>query len=221
MDYLITFLEGIIAFISPCMLPLLPIYISFFAGGAENRKKTLKNSLGFVFGFTIVFVILGAFAGILGGFLIKYSNWLNIAGGAIIILFGLNYLGLVKIPVLNQNKSMEYRPSEPGFFSSTLFGVIFSVGWTPCVGAFLGSALMLAASSQESYKGTLMLLSFSLGLGIPFVVSALILDRLKGVFDFIKKNYKTINNISGILLIVLGLAMMTGLIGKILSIFSY
>lgn len=221
MDYLITFLEGIIAFISPCMLPLLPIYISYFAGGAENKKRTLTNALGFVLGFTAVFVLLGAFAGFFGGFLVRYSKWVNIVAGGIIILLGLNYLGIIKISILNKNYSIKNSPSEPGFLSSVLFGAVFSIGWSPCVGAFLGSALMLAASSQESYKGILMLLSFSMGLGIPFVLSALILDKLKGVFDFIKRNYKTVNVVSGILLLLLGSAMMTGYLGKLLVLLSF
>ena len=221
MDYLITFLEGIIAFISPCMLPLLPIYISYFAGGSENKSKSLKNSLGFVLGFTIIFVLLGAFAGTLGSFLIRYSKWINLVAGGIIVLFGLNYLGIIKISGVNSNKGLGYRPSEPGFFSSALFGIIFSIGWTPCVGAFLGSALMLAATSQESYKGILMLFSFSMGLGIPFVVSALILDKLKGIFDFIKRNYKVVNMISGVILVILGIAMMTGVLGRILAVLTF
>lgn len=221
MDYLITFLEGIIAFISPCMLPLLPIYISYFAGGAENGKKTIRNALGFVLGFTVVFVLLGAFAGTLGSLLIRYSKWINIVAGGIIIIFGLSYMGVINFSFLTRNNSFEYKPSEPSFFSSALFGIIFSIGWTPCVGAFLGSALMLAATSQESYKGVLMLLSFSMGLGIPFIISAVILDKLKGVFDFIKRNYRTVNIISGLILIVLGIAMMTGLLGRLLAVLTF
>lgn len=221
MDYLITFLEGIIAFISPCMLPLLPIYISYFAGGQENSKKTVKNAIGFVLGFTVVFVLLGAFAGTLGSILVRYSKWINIVAGGIIIVFGLSYMGIIRLSLLSKSSNLEYKRKEPGFLSSALFGIIFSIGWTPCVGAFLGSALMLAATSQEGYKGVLMLLSFSMGLGIPFIISALILDKLKGVFDFIKRNYKIINIISGVLLIILGIAMMTGLLGKLLAAFTF
>lgn len=221
MDYLITFLEGIIAFISPCMLPLLPIYISYFAGGEENGKKTIKNAIGFVLGFTAVFVLLGAFAGTLGSILVRYSKWINIVAGGIIIVFGLSYMGIIRLSFLSKSSNFGYKQKEPGFFSSALFGVIFSIGWTPCVGAFLGSALMLAATSQESYKGILMLLSFSIGLGLPFILSAIILDKLKGVFDSIKRNYKIINIISGSLLIILGIAMMTGLLGKLLAVFTF
>lgn len=221
MDYLITFLEGIIAFVSPCMLPLLPVYVSYFAGGTENRKRTFINAFGFVLGFTAVFVLLGAFAGFFGSLLVRYSKWVNIATGGIIVLLGLNYLGIINIAMLNKNRSVNKSPREPGFLSSALFGIVFSIGWSPCVGAFLGSALMLAASAHESYKGILMLLSFSIGLGLPFIVSALILDKLKGAFDFIKRNYKTVNLISGILLVLLGIAMITGYMGKVLALLSF
>lgn len=221
MDYLITFLEGIIAFVSPCMLPMLPIYISYFAGGTGNRKRTFLNALGFVLGFTAVFVLMGAFAGLIGGFLVEYAKWVNIVTGGIIVLLGLNYLGIISISLLNKNHGVDKSPSEPGFFSSLLFGTVFSIGWSPCVGSFLGSALMLAASSRDSLKGILMLLSFSAGLGLPFMISALIMEKLKEVFDFIKRNYKTVNMISGILLILLGIAMMTGYLGKILALLSF
>lgn len=221
MDYILSFLEGIITFISPCMLPMLPIYISYFAGGKENTRRAFLNSIAFVLGFSVVFVSLGAFAGTFGKLLIRYSQTVNIISGAIVIIFGLLYLGVLKISVFDQVKRINYNPGTPGFFSSVLFGIIFSIGWTPCVGAFLGSALMMAASSQDSIKGILMLLSFSLGLGIPFVFSALILDRLKNVFDFIKKHYKAVNMVSGILLIIIGILMMTGLMGRLISSLSF
>ena len=153
--------------------------------------------------------------------LVRYSKWINIVAGGIIVVFGLIYMDVIRISFLKRNSGFDYKQQEPGIFSSILFGIIFSIGWTPCVGAFLGSALMLAATSQESYKGVLMLFSFSMGLGIPFIISAVILDKLKGVFDFIKRNYKIINIISGLLLIILGIAMMTGLLGKLLAVFSY
>lgn len=221
MDYLISFLEGIITFISPCLLPMLPIYISYFAGGEGSTKKALVNALGFVLGFTAVFVSLGAFAGSLGKFLISHSPLVNSIAGAIVLFFGLNYLGVFDIHILNNTKKVDYQPKNLGFLSSVVFGIIFSIGWTPCVGAFLGSALMLAASSQDSLKGVLMLLSFSIGLGIPFVFSALLLDRLKSVFDFIKRNYRVINAISGLLLVIVGIAMMTGLLGRLLQLLTF
>lgn len=223
MDYFISFLEGIITFISPCLLPMLPIYISYFASqnNEDNKKKTLGNALGFVLGFTFVFVILGAFAGTLGSFLIQYKTLINIISGGIVILFGLNFLGIIKIPLLNTQRQFHGNMINTGFFSSILFGMIFSIGWTPCVGAFLGSALILAAQSGESTKGILMLFSFSLGLGIPFIISALLIDRLKSTFDFIKKHYRVINIISGSLLILVGALMATGFMGYFLSLFTF
>ncbi|MEG2295634.1 MAG: cytochrome c biogenesis CcdA family protein [Oscillospiraceae bacterium] len=223
MDYIILFLEGIITFISPCMLPMLPIYISYFAGSnIENKSKsTIKNAFGFVLGFTIVFVILGAFAGTIGRFLTSYSTIFNVISGGIMILFGLNFMEVIRIPLINQNKQIALKTKELGFFSSILFGIIFSIGWTPCVGTFLGSALILAASNGGSVKGILLLLSFSLGLGIPFMISAVLIDRLKSSFDFIKKHYKIINFISGIFLIIIGILMATGFMGYFLSLLTF
>lgn len=217
MQYFISFLEGIITFISPCLLPMLPIYISYFAGGGEQtRKKVLKNALGFCLGFTLIFVLMGALAGYLGSFLIKYRMWVNLVTGAIVVLFGLNFLGVLKINLF-KGGSGKAKTDNLGFFSAMLFGMVFSIGWTPCVGAFLGSALLLASQQGSMLRGVLMLLAYSLGLGIPFVASALLINRLKGAFDFIKKHYDIINRACGILLIIVGVLMMTGLMGKALA----
>lgn len=219
MQYLISFLEGIITFISPCLLPMLPIYISYFAGGGErSTKKTLMGALGFVLGFTVVFVAMGALAGTLGSFLRKYQTWVNIIGGLIVIVFGLNYLGVLK---LNLFRGFGGRtPGEMGFFSAVLFGIVFSVGWTPCVGAFLGSALMLASQQGHVLEGMGMLLAYSLGLGVPFLISAVLIDRLKSAFDWIKRNYKIVNILCGSLLILVGILMATGLMGLFLNALS-
>ncbi len=218
MQYIISFLEGIITFISPCLLPMLPIYISYFAGGGERTaRKTLRGALGFVLGFSIVFMAMGALAGTLGSFLREYQTAVNIISGLIIILLGLSFLGVFQLSFL-KGARINIKNRTPGFFSATLFGMIFAVGWTPCVGAFLGSALILASQQGHVLEGTLMLLCFSLGLGIPFVLSALLIDYLKTAFDFIKRNYKTINIISGALLILIGLLMATGLLGKLLGL---
>ena len=219
MQYFISFLEGMITFISPCLLPMLPIYISYFAGGSENdTKRVVKNALGFILGFTVVFVSLGALAGSLGSLLREYRAIVNIVTGIIVILFGLHFLGVFRLDFF---KGMRMKNKENmGFFSSMLFGIVFSIGWTPCVGAFLGSALLLAASQGHVFEGVLMLLLYSLGLGIPLFISALLIDKLKGAFNFIKKNYRIINIVSGCLLIVVGVLMATGLFGKLLSMLS-
>ncbi|MEE1224123.1 MAG: cytochrome c biogenesis protein CcdA [Clostridia bacterium] len=218
MQYLISFLEGIITFISPCLLPMLPIYISYFAGGGERTTaKTLKGAVGFVTGFTIVFVMLGALAGTVGGFLREYQTAVNIISGLIVIIFGLNFLGAFKLNVFKGNQR-SVKTDNMGFFSAMLFGIIFSVGWTPCVGAFLGSALMLASQQGHIAEGMLMLLSYSLGLGIPFILSAVLIDYLKSAFNWIKKNYKIINLISGSLLVIIGIMMAIGTLGQLLNL---
>lgn len=217
MQYFLSFLEGIITFISPCLLPMLPIYISYFAGGSERTtRKTLKNALGFVLGFTVVFVCMGAFAGVIGSLLGRYRTILNIVTGLIVVVFGLNYLGVFKLNLF-RGINHDMGNKELGFFSSFAFGLVFSIGWTPCVGAFLGSALMLASQQGTVLKGILLLLVYSAGLGIPFVASALLIDKLKEAFNFIKRNYKVINWISGGLLIAMGLLMMTGLMTRIVA----
>nr|WP_318686542.1 cytochrome c biogenesis protein CcdA [uncultured Acetatifactor sp.] len=220
MQYFISFLEGIITFISPCLLPMLPIYISFFAGGGQrNVRKTLAGAGGFVLGFTVVFVAMGALAGTLGSLLREYQAAVNIVSGLVVIFFGLHFLGVIKLNLFRgSRKSMD--TSNMGFFSAVLFGVVFSLGWTPCVGAFLGSALMLASQQGHVAAGMLMLFCYSLGLGLPFLLSALLIDKLKTTFDFIKKNYKTINLVCGGLLIVVGILMMTGLLGRLLTFMS-
>lgn len=221
MQYLITFLEGIITFISPCLLPMLPVYVSFFTNGENDKKKTLKNSLGFVLGFTVVFIVLGAFAGTFGSFLNRYKTGVNLVTGAIVILFGLNFIGVFRIGFLNRSKKLSYQNEGTGFFASFLFGLVFSIGWTPCVGAFLGSALMLASQRGSVFQGILMLVTYSAGLGIPFVLSSLLIDKSKETFHFIKRNYQTINRISGLFLIVTGVLMMSGMMGYFLSLLSF
>ena len=220
MQYLISFLEGIITFLSPCLLPMLPIYISYFAGGGERTiKKTLSGAAGFVLGFTIVFVAMGALAGTLGSFLIRYQTWVNLVGGLIVIVFGLNYMDLLKLNLFKGiGRSMNMAGG--GFFQSALFGMVFSVGWTPCVGAFLGSALMLASQQGHVVEGSLMLLTYSLGLGVPFLVSALLIDQLKGAFNWVKSHYAVINKVCGGLLVLVGILMATGLLGRFLNLLS-
>ena len=217
MQYFISFLEGIITFISPCLLPMIPIYISYFAGGGErSTRKTLTTALGFVLGFTVVFVAMGALAGTVGSFLRNHQTAVNVVSGLVVVFFGLHFLGLIKINLF-RGRRRSVDTSDLGFFSAMVFGIVFSVGWTPCVGAFLGSALMLASQQGHVAEGMLMLLSYSLGLGIPFLLSAVLIDYLKGAFNWIKRNYKVINTVSGSLLIILGIAMASGLLGRLLN----
>lgn len=220
MQYLISFLEGIITFISPCLLPMLPIYVSYFAGGGErSSRKTLLCASGFVLGFTAVFVAMGALAGSLGSLLKTHQTAVNIISGLIVIIFGLNYLGILKFNLFRGSRHSA-ATGNMGFFSALLFGIIFSVGWTPCVGAFLGSALMLASQQGKTLIGMGMLLCYSLGLGVPFLLSAALIDKLKSTFNFIKQHYSLINKICGGLLIAIGILMATGALGRLLALMS-
>ena len=178
MQYAVAFLEGIITFISPCLLPMLPIYLSYFAGGGErSTRKTLCGALGFVSGFTMIFILLGALAGTVGSFLKEHQATVNIVSGLIVVFFGLNFLGVFKLNLFRGSKK-RLDTNNMSFFSAMVFGMVFSVGWTPCVGAFLGSALMLASQQGHVIEGMLMLLAYSLGLGIPFLLSAVLIDYL-------------------------------------------
>jgi len=218
MSYVIAFLEGIITFVSPCLLPMLPIYISYFAGGGERSvKKTLGGAVGFVTGFTLVFVTLGALAGTVGSFLKAHQTAVNMISGLVVIIFGLSFLGVFKLNIF-RGSGRRMQTGQMGFVQALAFGMIFSLGWTPCVGAFLGSALMMASQQGHVVEGMLMLLAYSLGLGIPFILSAVLIDYLKSAFDWIKRNYTVINMISGLMLIAVGILMATGTLGRLLSI---
>ena len=220
MQYLISFLEGIITFISPCLLPMLPIYVSYFAGGGERTMgKTLRNALGFVLGFSLVFMAMGALAGTVGSALKAHQGAVNLISGLVVILFGLNYLGVLRLNLFRGSRH-KVDAGTMGFGSALLFGVIFSVGWTPCVGAFLGSALMLASQQGQTLVGVGMLLCYSLGLGIPFVLSAVLIDQLKSTFNWIKANYNIINGVCGMLLVLIGVLMATGMLGRLLNALS-
>lgn len=168
MVYLVTFLEGLITFISPCLLPMLPIYLSYFAGGQPDasRGRVLKNALGFVLGFTLLFVAMGAFAGSIGALLTRHQQAVNIVSGLIVIFFGLNFLDVFRLSLFRGSKGYSVG-HDMGFFSALVFGAVFAVGWTPCVGAFLGSALVLASQQGSTLQGILLLLCYSAGLGIP------------------------------------------------------
>ena len=198
---------------------MLPIYISYFAGGKEgSTRKALTGALGFVAGFTVIFVALGALAGTLGSFLKAYQTPVNIVSGLIVIFFGLHFLGVFRLRLFTGSRSGAKK--DMGFFSALLFGIVFSVGWTPCVGAFLGSALMQASQQGSTLTGMLMLLCYSLGLGIPFLLSAVLIDKLKGAFNWIKAHYDLVNRICGGALVLVGILMATGMLGRFLAVLS-
>lgn len=206
MEYLFTFLEGIASFISPCLLPMLPIYISYFMGEEEkNKRKAIINSVGFVLGFTILFLILSIFASTVGNLLSGYIKYIKIFFGIIIILLGLNYMEILKIRFLNNSKGVNLNKKNFNFFKAMIFGILFSISWTPCIGTFLSSALLLVAKEQDIIKGIVLMFLYSIGLGIPFIISAVLIEKLKDMFELIKKSYKKVKIISGLILIVMGI----------------
>lgn len=227
MDYFATFIEGLATFVSPCLLPLLPLYLAYFTGAASGdhalveqggdaagepaagvgKGRMLVRVLGFVAGFALVFVALGALAGLLGGLLSRFSTVLSVVCGLVVVLFGLHFAGVLNIPLLDRTLKPDADVRPRTFLASLLFGMAFAFGWTPCVGVFLGSALALAAVEASAAQGALLLLCYSLGLAVPFVACALAIDKLVGVLSALKRHAHTVSRICGALLVVLGLYM--------------
>lgn len=205
MEFLFTFLEGIASFISPCVLPMLPIYISYFAGKEDSKtSRALLNSVGFVIGNTIIFILFAIIASYAGALALGIQKYIKILFGVVIIILGLNYMGILKIKFLNKEIRIKKKIDDFTFLKTILFGMMFSISWTPCIGSFLGSALLLIANKQNILQGILLMLVYSIGFGIPFIISAVLIEKLKNFYNLIKKNYKTIKIISGVILIVMG-----------------
>ena len=213
MTYLLTFAEGILTFISPCILSMLPVYLLYLAGtpagpgtsAPSGKNRLIVNSLGFVTGFTLVFVSLGAAASMMGTLLQRNRPLLLMISGSFMIIFGLNFMGVLKIDFLNSEKRFAPKVDDLRFWGSVLFGIIFGFGWSPCLGTFLGAALALAGSSETVPEGMLLLLVYSAGLAIPFIVSAAIFENIRTLFAWFSRNGRTIRIISGILLTAAGI----------------
>ena len=213
-EYLQSFFEGVLTFISPCILPMLPIYFIYLAGDTEgdkgkNKKKRnlVLNSIGFVIGFTIIFVLLGATATSLGVFFKEKKSTLKIISGIIVFVFGLNYTGFIKIGILNKQKRLDFQFEKLNFLKSIIFGMVFSFAFSPCVSAFLASVLARASVSDTLIEGMLLLFIYSIGLGTPFIISAIAFENIKGVFKTIQKHNRIISIVSGGLLMLAGLAL--------------
>lgn len=204
------FLEGVLAFISPCMLPMLPVYLMYFAAETEQgRRASVVNTVGFVMGFTLVFMALGATATSIGAALGAHRIALQRLSGAVIMVFGLHFLGVFNIKFLDVEKKIAAGGRKGGFAGALLFGGAFSLGWTPCLGPFLGSALMLAGNGKTVAEGVFFLFVFSMGLGIPYILAAIFFTRIKGIFQWLRRRGVLIKNVSGALLAAAGLAILT------------
>lgn len=211
--YMFSFLEGILTFISPCILPMLPIYFFYLAGvsGDEEirRGKLLLNSTGFVLGFTIIFVILGATATTLGNFLNDNITIFRHISGLVMIVFGLNFMGIYNLNFLNVDKRLNYNMNDLNLIKSIIFGMVFAFGWTPCVGVFLGSALLMASNSNSIWQGIILLLLYSAGLGLPFILSAILFDSINTTFKQIQRFHRIIGIVSGLVLVLAGILVFT------------
>jgi cytochrome c-type biogenesis protein len=215
---IVAFSAGLLSFFSPCVLPLVPAYIANLAGSTAidtNARKsyipTLFHSLSFVLGFATVFVLLGASAGLIGNVINAYTHLLKQIAGTLIILFGIFLIASYKIPWLNYEKRLRVNTSRnPGYVRSLVIGALFSVGWTPCVGPILGAILMYAGVSQKVGSAAVMLLVYSLGMGIPFIIIGLAWGFIAPLWKGLNKHLGLISIISGGLLIIIGILMLTG-----------
>lgn len=207
-------IAGLLSFLSPCVLPLIPGYLSFISGvsiedltsrsgGRSHAWKLFWNTLLFVIGFTLVFVAFGALAPQLGS-IIKYKGIFSKVAGALVFVFGMHVAGIIRIPFLNYEKRIHATERRSGFIGSLLIGMAFAFGWTPCIGPILASILTLAAQQQTAGQGVLLLLFYSAGLGIPFILTALLFNYLIGVFGVFKRHFRLIEIISGGLLMLVG-----------------
>lgn len=209
------FSAGLLSFVSPCVLPLVPSYLSYITGlsveqlaDAHTRAKyrwgIIANSLIFIAGFSSVFIAFGASASMVGQALITYQEYLRKLGGLIIIVFGLYLLGLLNLNWLQMERRMHFRTRPAGYLGSFFIGVAFAAGWTPCVGPVLGTILLYASTTEALSQGILLLTSYSLGLGLPLFLAALGVDRFLLYFKGVRQYLGTVSTISGVLLVVVG-----------------
>ena len=211
----ISFTAGVLSFLSPCVLPLIPSYVSFITGLSlddvqRSRRTTLVHSLLFVTGFTIVFLILGATATVMGRLLLQQREWVGRIGGVLVILLGLYLLGVLNIGALGRERRVHIANKPLGYLGTVLVGMAFAAGWTPCIGPILGAVLTYTASSADLNRGLLLLLAYSLGLAVPFLLAALMIDRFMVLFKRYRGAIVWMSRGSGVLLIVIGVLMITG-----------
>jgi len=222
-NFIVAFTSGLLSFLSPCVLPLVPSYLSFISGisleemraaqvGTEVRWRVISNSLAFIFGFSLIFISFGASASFLGSLFLGYRKVIRIAGGLLIIVVGVYLMGFFKIPLLGRylQFQLNHLKNKPvGYFGSVLIGLTFAVAWTPCVGPILGSILTLAGTSPEINKGMLLLAAYAAGLALPFFLSAVALNSFFGFFTGFRRYIHAVHIGAGFLLVVVGILLVT------------
>jgi cytochrome c-type biogenesis protein len=207
-------LAGLLSFLSPCVLPLIPSYVGFITGltaeeTTRRRHTVLLHAASFVAGFALIFVALGASASLVGGLLIRSQVWLGRLGGVLIILFSLYLLGVIRPAWLARERRLELTTKPIGFLGSAVVGITFGAAWTPCIGPILGAILTLAATQGSAEKGTGLLTAYAAGLAVPFLLTALLLERFLGWFQRFRRYLFWVERTSGVLLLLLGLLLVT------------
>ncbi len=229
LSFLLAFAAGVLSFLSPCVLPLVPSYIAFITGlsfdeltGDHSRPKLRRviftHSLLFIFGFSALFISLGASASFLGQFLVTYKDNIRLVGGILIIIFGLFLSGVISLNFLQREKKFHLHDRPLGFLGSFLVGVTFAAGWTPCVGPILASILLFAGTAENMQTGMFLLLAYSLGLGLPFFVCSLALNAFLGIFQKTRKYMAIFSKASGILLILVGILLLTNALSRLVEL---
>ncbi len=214
-SFALAFSAGLLSFLSPCVLPLIPSYITFITGlglddVGRSRRTALIHGLLFVLGFTLIFLALGATATVVGRLLFSQRVWITRAGGVMLIVFGLYLAGVLRIGALDRERRVHFADKPLGYLGTLLVGVAFGAGWTPCLGPVLGGILAYTSSVADLQRGLILLTCYSLGLGVPFIVSALMVDRFLDWFQSFRRHMGRINRIAGALLILVGVLMLTG-----------
>lgn len=227
-NILTAFLAGIVSFISPCVLPLIPAYLSFLTGSsleelkaerdATQRTRVLLHALSFVAGFTVVFMLFGLSASAVGAAFADYKDWIARIGGVIVIILGLNMIGVFKIPFLMMDKRLQMRSANRSFIASFLVGIGFAAGWSPCIGPILGGIILLA-SQQKIGVAAGLLFVYSMGLAIPFMLTAALISQALGVLNRIKRYLGVIEVTAGVFLVLTGLVLVTGSFTRIAGFF--
>lgn len=222
--WVVAFSAGMLSFFSPCVLPMVPGYLSLMSGvgvtevaaGTVTETRTmLRSTLLFVAGFTVVFTALGATASAVGSALSDNQVALNRVAGVVVIVMGLFIAGMVSPRLLQQERRFHVSPSKLGSFAAPVMGMAFAFGWTPCIGSVLAPILTYAAAEGTVQRGVVLLVFYSLGLGVPFVLSGLALGRLTGAFDWVKRHFRVINLVSGLLLASFGVLLLTNRVGRV------
>lgn len=214
----VALLAGIISFLSPCVLPIVPPYLAYMSGVSMNemtgvaaaRRKAVVSALFFVMGLSTVFLILGFTASAFGAFFLQNQILFSQISGVVVIVFGLHFLGVFRIPFLDQEARFDAGDKGGTSFGAYVLGLAFAFGWTPCIGPQLGAILSLAANEASVTRGTVLLGIYAAGLGIPFLLAAVFMTRAVGVMNRLKRHMRTIERVMGVLLVLVGLALVTG-----------